>query len=324
MSASPPRRITIDRLRDLTEARTGSTRSHRGKDGFQAHCPGPCHRGSDRHGSLSVDAGEKGIVLKCFVGCTVEDICRELGIEQRALFYDGRGEGDRIPPRKRAQAHTPPPPPSPPQAKSDEEREAPEGCTLSAYAVAKRLPPSTLRTFGLSEITYQNAPAVRIPYRDRAGVDRSVRFRIELAKRRDGTDNRFRWKSDSRVQLYGLWRLEAERAKQQEEGQQDATITLDEGESDCHTLWFHGSPAVGIPGATNWDEQRDAPELDGFDTIYVVVEPDMGGEAVKNWLTSSRIRDRVRLITLGSGHKGPERPLPRGPRPLHGALAGQP
>jgi hypothetical protein len=35
-------------------------------------------------------------------------------------------------------------------------------CTLVAYAVAKRLPIEFLREIGLSEISYQRAPAVRI------------------------------------------------------------------------------------------------------------------------------------------------------------------
>jgi len=36
------------------------------------------------------------------------------------------------------------------------------GCTLVAYGVAKRLPIEFLREIGLSEISYQRAPAVRI------------------------------------------------------------------------------------------------------------------------------------------------------------------
>ena len=36
---------------------------------------------------------------------------------------------------------------------------------------------------------------------------------------------------------------------------------LVEGESDCHTLWHHRIPAVGLPGAGNWREDRDAPRL---------------------------------------------------------------
>jgi hypothetical protein len=52
---------------------------------------------------------------------------------------------------------------------------------------------------------------------------------------------------------------------------------LVEGESDAQTLWYHGIPALGVPGAntfrTEWvDSIRD------FD-LYIHREPDMGGEA---------------------------------------------
>jgi hypothetical protein len=75
-------------------------------------------------------------------------------------------------------------------------------------------------------------------------------------------------------------------------------VALVEGESDCHTLWFYGIPALGIPGATNWREDRDAAHLDGIDTIYVVVEPDRGGDALREWLGRSSIRHRAKLVRL--------------------------
>jgi hypothetical protein len=53
----------------------------------------------------------------------------------------------------------------------------------------------------------------------------------------------------------------------------------------------------GSPGLAH-GEERDVPLLDGIDEIYVVIEPDAGGEAVLDWLGRSAIRDRVRLIHL--------------------------
>jgi hypothetical protein len=75
-------------------------------------------------------------------------------------------------------------------------------------------------------------------------------------------------------------------------------VVLVEGESDCHSLWFHGIPALGIPGAGNWREDRDAEHLNGIETIYVVLEPDRGGDAVKKWLSRSTIRHRAKLVSL--------------------------
>jgi len=131
------------------------------------------------------------------------------------------------PPRQHHNTATPPP---------DGTQDEPEGCTLAQYAEAKVLPVAALKLYGLSQITYQGAPAVRIPYRNRAGVDLTARFRTELHKRSDGTDNRFKWKSGSTTLLYGLWRLDAE--------QNAPSRVLVEGESDCHTLWYHGVSAT--------------------------------------------------------------------------------
>ena len=40
-------------------------------------------------------------------------------------------------------------------------------------------------------------------------------------------------------------------------------VVLVEGESDCHALWLHDLPALGLPGATNWRDGRDLHLLDG-------------------------------------------------------------
>jgi hypothetical protein len=70
-------------------------------------------------------------------------------------------------------------------------------------------------------------------------------------------------------------------------------------------LWQAGFHAVGLPGAGNWNEHRDAPIFDGISTIFVVVEPDEGGSSVLAWLAKSKIRDRVRLVQQLDGFKDP-------------------
>jgi hypothetical protein len=159
----------------------------------------------------------------------------------------------------------------------------PAGCTLAAYAAAKQLPGEFLLSLGIREIPYQGASALRIPYFAAAGGEPAIRFRIAL----DGPD-RFRWKKGSKPRLYGLERLA--------EARKAGSITIVEGESDCHTLWHAGFPAIGLPGAGNWNEERDAPLVDGISTIYLVVEPDQGGETALRWAAKSCIRDRVRLV----------------------------
>ncbi len=56
----------------------------RGTGKWQARCPGH----EDAHPSLSIREGESGILVKCWAGCTLEDIARALGLSQRDLFYD--------------------------------------------------------------------------------------------------------------------------------------------------------------------------------------------------------------------------------------------
>jgi hypothetical protein len=160
------------------------------------------------------------------------------------------------------------------------------GCTLADYAEAKGIPVEVLNDYGLSEMTYMGAPAVRIPYFAEADTIHATRYRIAMS----GPD-KFRWKAGDKTCLYGQWRrrlaLDA------------GYVCLVEGESDCHTLWFHDIPAVGIPGANNWNEARDASYFDGIDRVYIVIEPDRGGETVMQWLSHSAIRDRAYLVDLG-------------------------
>jgi hypothetical protein len=167
----------------------------------------------------------------------------------------------------------------------------PAGCTLMAYAEAKRLPVEFLLSLGLRQISYQRAPAISIPYFGVDSAEPAVRFRISLESK-----DRFRWRTGCKPRLYGLHRLP--------EARKAGYVVLVEGESDCHTLWYVGFPALGLPGAGNWNEPRDAALLDGVTVIYLVVEPDEGGKTALGWLARSRIRERVRLVRL-AGAKDP-------------------
>ena len=51
---------------------------------YVARCP--AH--ADRSPSLQVTDGDTGLLLKCWAGCTIVDICAALGLTQSDLFYD--------------------------------------------------------------------------------------------------------------------------------------------------------------------------------------------------------------------------------------------
>jgi hypothetical protein len=155
-----------------------------------------------------------------------------LRIDAADLFDGEEGTRGRVIPsnnRATAQPATGPLPESLPPVPSGQQR-----LTLDQYASAKQLPIDFLKACGLSEFTYEHKPAVRIPYLGEDGGQVAVRFRIV-----DG--DRFRWKSGTKPCLYGLTRLS--------DARREGHVVLVEGESDCHTLWYHGIPALGIPGA---------------------------------------------------------------------------
>jgi putative DNA primase/helicase len=161
------------------------------------------------------------------------------------------------------------------------------GCTLDDYAALKKLPVEFLRSLGLDESRNKyGAPRVTIPYFAADGTVAAVHLRIA----NHGKD-KFLWRTGDKTFLYGVDRLDAMRKA-------GAEITIVEGESDCHSLWYAGLPAIGLPGAGNWNDERDAALLDGFAVINVLVEPDAGGDTVQKWLAKSRIRSRVRLLRL--------------------------
>ena len=229
------------------------------------NCPVSSHgKGNgDRDPSLSVREKDGKVVLKCFAGCERHDILAAVGLTWKVLYPKReRGEGvGSVPPRRRAIA----------QSRSP--------LTVADYAAAKRVPIEDLRRYGLTDVsTYPGGAAVCIPYFDLDGQEVARRFRLRLEKQ-GGIDDRFRWRSGAKVHLYGLWRLK--------DAKQTGSAILVEGESDCHVLWHHGIPALGIPGAATWRDDW-AEHLKGISTLYAVVEPDKAGESLRDKLGQTR------------------------------------
>ena len=161
------------------------------------------------------------------------------------------------------------------------------GCTLKEYATAKKLDEAFLKSLFIVERTYRGHTKLVIPYFDDKGERVCNRFRVGMGVK--AGEKKFAWEKGSHPSLYGLWRLKSYSA---------ARVVLVEGESDCHTLWFHGIPALGIAGASMWKEDKDAHHLEKFGLIYAVLEPDQGGEAVLKSLSRSTIRQKVKLVFL--------------------------
>jgi transposase-like protein len=257
----------------------------RNRSGWVARCP--AHE--DKKASLSIRVGDDGrSLLHCFAGCSTEAVLSALGLSMSDLFPTKPANGKHRRPTVGASTK--------PNGKKGERRSVTppvtaqhrnaRGCTLADYAAAKGLRPEFLSSLGVSEISYFGAPAVRISYRDEGGAEVAVRFRVAL----EG-EERFRWRRGDKPCPYGLPRLAEARA--------NGRVIIVEGESDAQTLWCHGEPAVGIPGAASWRPDWDR-YIDGIPEVYITVEADRGGEAVLGWLERSPIRARAKLVRLDS------------------------
>ena len=247
----------------LEEILRGLQKVRERADGNWVAC---CPAHSDENPSLHVTLTEDRVLLKCFAGCTTEQICAALGIGLRDLFLNN-GDGNHL------SSHS--------------------GLTLDAFARAKRLNLNHLRQCDVRESVYDGKPAVAFVYRDVEGDYWATRYRIALTG-----DDRFKWETgaSAKTLLYGarwfpLWR---------QRGVQ--TVLLVEGESDALTLWQAGVPAVGVPGAGSLSDQN-AKLLDGFDVV-LWREPDEGGNDLLE-LAQNLFGDRLRVLTPPDGVKDP-------------------
>lgn len=154
--------------------------------------------------------------------------------------------------------------------------------TMEMYAVGKKLPLNFLQQLGLGERPGNGyIPGhVTIPYYDTDGACVAIRQR-----RNPNNRQRFAWNKGGTPIVYGAW-LDLNR---------DApALILVEGESDAQSCWLHGLPALGIPGATNFQAAWTERYINGRD-VYIHVEPDAGGQT---------FRAKVMQALFDSGYKG--------------------
>lgn len=137
-----------------------------------------------------------------------------------------------------------------------------EQVNLEQLASVKSLPTDLLRSLGVSD----TQDGILIPYL-RQDETPCARQRLRTAiSAKDGS----RWLSgEGSPEPYGLWKLhEARKADQ---------LIIVEGETDTWTLWHHGFPALGIPGASMWRTLR-AEHLEGIYKVYIARESDEAGQ----------------------------------------------
>jgi hypothetical protein len=232
-------------------------------EGYQARCP--AHE--DNEPSLSVAEGDDGRALvKCFAGCEVEEIVSALGLEMKDLFERRNGQ-------RGGGSYT-----------SQKTTSTDQPATLENYADYVGLPVPFLKDLGLKEYRHLGEPAVSMPYMDENGEVLLTRSRVSLTGK-----PKVKTRKGDKLRLYGLWKLE--------EAHGAGYAWLVEGESDSQTLWHHGEPAVGIPGANGWKPQWVA-DLEGIERLYFVVEDEAGEACWEKLAATPEIRDRLHRVQL--------------------------
>jgi hypothetical protein len=201
-----------------------------------------CPSHHDRETSFGFTENDTGgVIFKCFAGCSREHILTSLNLTEDDIREKN---GQRT--RTRAQAHI----------------------SLWDLAVDKNIDPRLLTSYGLTDgYMLQGKQVIRIPYYLENGEEHTlahVRFNLVAKKgtRADGTGN---------LIPYGLNRLE--------DARKAGYLIVAEGESDCWTFWRFNFPALGIPGASNFNTIH-ADMLQGIDRVYIIQElTDAAGKA---------------------------------------------
>lgn len=232
-----------------------------GDNQFIALCP--AHK--DKTPSLSIKLTEKKILLNCFTGCKTEEIVKSVGLKMKDLNYKSVHDSSKSVQQCNQEIN---------------------GCTFKEYSRSKKVPISFLKKVAkASEIKYLDKKVVSLPYYDDNQELMGNRFRVSLTEK-----PKFHFKIGSITCLYGLWLQNKKTSK---------NIFIVEGESDCHTLWFNKFNALGVPGANNWKDERDAIYFEKYKTIYFVREPDGGGDNLFKNLSKSVIANKIKIIELG-------------------------
>ena len=241
--------------------------------GWITHCPNPDH--PDKHPSFTVAEENGRILVKCHADCTQDVVIAAL--KDRGLWFTpnsmllitsgnrcNRATGRRNQ-LKSKEKNGCTPNATVANGATDAGGGSGGGLTLETLAVAKKLPKNFLESLGLVEQRFKGQARVAIPYIHENGEVAAVRYRLSLTG-----PQRFIWRRGDRILPYGLWKVgEIRRA---------GWCLLVEGESDCWTAWYHGIPAIGLPGASTWRAEwaETLRELQ----VFVWAEPDAAGRSL--------------------------------------------
>jgi hypothetical protein len=261
-----------------------------GENSYVALCP--CHDDNKPSLSVTYKPNQNRVLIHCHAGCSYKDIKDKLKSEARRLPTHPQESVSHC----HISANEPSGSERKDRARVSGERHSKaqtqgEDYTLEDYSKEKKLPRKFLAKLGLKTIKRGKFKQLAIPYYDQDNKEVITRYRLSSS-----SSQKFLWEKGATPTLYGLDRLHIAETR--------GYVVLVEGESDCHTLWRKKIQAIGIPGANTWNDDKFSGYFKKVETIYLVVEPDKGGETLLKSLSESKLKEKVRLLDL-EGFKDP-------------------
>jgi AAA domain len=209
---------------------------------YHLPCPGhDDHAADPNRFSLHATLAGDRILLKCFAGCTTDQVLRALQLTAADLFTTTNGHGHAQPAPDRSPEVTP---------------------TLALFSTLKRIPQGVLEVEGWRN----HDDGLAIPYKTRDGSLWRMRYRTSL---RPGAGFKWDGQKDRPLIPYGRHRLD----QIMEKGE----LWLVEGESDSVTAWARGLPCLGLPGNLAV-KALTTEDLVGIEKLWIVLEPGASGE----------------------------------------------
>jgi len=238
-------------------------------DSFTSCCP--AHDDSDP--SLSIGTGERGILIHCFAGCTLDSILNSIGLDTSDVFYEHNQHEPPTPPHKPATVT-----PIRPDLNNDQldiearNRLAQADDLLAQIEHERCIPRATLITTKCG-LTHDNR--IIIPTYDRDG-ELAPREWTALAEQRAPGKPKMRGPRGSKPDLWP--RPETPRYKN------NTNITIVEGEPDALVALSHNIQVCGLPGTNTW-QHTDAERFTRFDHVTVLLDDDEAGREASRIIT---------------------------------------
>jgi hypothetical protein len=242
-----------------------------------------CPAHDDHEPSLSVTNGDGRILLKCFAGCTAEQVMGALGLAMADLFQDHHQEGASAPPR-----------PAPRLVSPIDENVVPAlHAALSqkarAYLGEKRLlADGVMDRYELGVEKRDGVRRVTIPVRDRDGAVRDIRRWLAPEAREAESPKILHWKPG-----YGAPRLFPADQLQEDE------LVFCEGELDALALISHDIHAVTLTAGCDTAPTSNQARLFAGKVVTLLGDADEPGQkgALKR---AAALAPHVREVRIAS------------------------